>query len=324
MARPPKQGIDYFPVDVDLDQDDKVILVLAKYGYIAYAILVKLLADIYKKGYYILWTSRQQYLFSRRVNVDIMTVKTIVIEYINDGFFDKNLWEKFNILTSHGIQTRYFQAVDRRKGVQIYKDYLLVDIPEKPNFTIMPVIADNNEVIADIEPAITPQKKRKESIYGGGGIRARAREGDPTPEELESPGQIRRSSSGDPFSLVITAYSNNIHPITGEIEAQKLQDLFDHYGAKWLNAAIEEAVELNGRSLRYIETVLRTWETKGFRARKTREGGKAHGESRRNSAGANKQESSYGEFIEQQLEASRAVDPELEREFASELQGAGH
>ena len=323
MARPPKQGIDYFPVDVDLDQDNKVILVLAKYGYIAYAILVRLLADIYKQGYFILWTSRQQYLFSRRVNVDIMTVKTIVIEYINEGFFDKNLWEKFNILTSHGIQTRYFQAVDRRRGVQIYKDFLLVDLPEKPNFTIMPVIADNNEVIADKEPAIIPQKKRKENIYGGGGIRARAREGDPEQEEPKAPGLVQRSS-GDPFSAVITAYSNNIHPITGEIEGQKLQDLFDHYGAKWLNAAIEEAVELNGRSLRYIETILRTWETKGFRAKKTREGGTTHGEGRRNPAGANKQESSYGEYIEQQLEASRAVDPALEREFASELQSTGH
>ena len=32
MARPTKQGIDYFPLDVDFDLDDKFQLVMAKHG----------------------------------------------------------------------------------------------------------------------------------------------------------------------------------------------------------------------------------------------------------------------------------------------------
>ena len=35
MARPRKQGIDYFPFDVDFFEDDKVALIEAEFGYCA-------------------------------------------------------------------------------------------------------------------------------------------------------------------------------------------------------------------------------------------------------------------------------------------------
>lgn len=32
MARPTKTGLEYFPLDVDMDQDDKLFFIEAKYG----------------------------------------------------------------------------------------------------------------------------------------------------------------------------------------------------------------------------------------------------------------------------------------------------
>ena len=40
MARPQKAGIDYFPMDVDMDQDDKILLIEAEHGVEGFGILV--------------------------------------------------------------------------------------------------------------------------------------------------------------------------------------------------------------------------------------------------------------------------------------------
>ncbi len=54
MARPFKQGIDYFPFDVELLSDRKLRRPKNKYGYLASVIYLALLCLIYKdKGYYL-------------------------------------------------------------------------------------------------------------------------------------------------------------------------------------------------------------------------------------------------------------------------------
>lgn len=80
--------------------------------------------------------------------------------------------------------------------------------------------------------------------------------GDALPEE--------ETNAGADIAEVFTAYGNNIHPVTGEIEADKLNDLLTRYGKVWLIAAIERAVSRNKRSLSYIEGILRNWGTEGF------------------------------------------------------------
>ncbi|MFC2341509.1 MAG: DnaD domain-containing protein [Selenomonas artemidis] len=67
-------------------------------------------------------------------------------------------------------------------------------------------------------------------------------------------------------------FSDNIHPVTGAIEADKLADLYDTYGAKWVIAAITEAVECGGRNLRYISAILERWQRDGFKAQRKTKG----------------------------------------------------
>ena len=51
MARPQKKGLDYFPLDVDIDQDDKIALIEAKHGAIGFAVIIKLLMKRIVKKY---------------------------------------------------------------------------------------------------------------------------------------------------------------------------------------------------------------------------------------------------------------------------------
>lgn len=103
MARPQKEGLDYFPLDVDIDQDDKIALIEARYGIVGFGVVIKLFMKVYKRGYFYEWTEKEQLLFSRRVNVDIKLINEIIKDCLRWGIFDKNMHEEHRVLTSRGI-----------------------------------------------------------------------------------------------------------------------------------------------------------------------------------------------------------------------------
>ena len=51
MARPLQTGLNYFPLDVTFDQDDKIALIESDYGIEGFTVIVKLLMKIYSEGY---------------------------------------------------------------------------------------------------------------------------------------------------------------------------------------------------------------------------------------------------------------------------------
>lgn len=165
MARPQKEGLDYFPLDVDIDQDDKVAIIEARHGMLGFGLIIKLLMKIYDNGYFYEWTEREQILFSRRVNVDINEVNVIINDSLKWGLFSKTLFDNYNILTSRGVQTRYLEAVKRRKDVTLISEYLLIadnELKKHKNIVIVSI----NKVNANINSknaCINPQSKVEES-----------------------------------------------------------------------------------------------------------------------------------------------------------------
>jgi len=165
MARPQKEGLDYFPLDVDMDQDDKLFFIEAKHGLIGFAIVVRLLMQIYKEGYYKHYDdNKDAFLFAKRLSVDVNVIKNVVNDCINEGFFNKDLYEKYGILTSRGIQKRYLEACTRRKKVSIIKEYCLIDTENYKNIVfeyINPINVDIDPDKCNITSAETPQSKVK-------------------------------------------------------------------------------------------------------------------------------------------------------------------
>jgi len=128
MARPTKQGLDYFPMDVTTD--DKFELIEAKHGITGFGIVVKLFQKIYKEGCYLEWSEEKLLIFKKNINVDINTINEVINDCLCYEIFDKNIHKKYSILTSSGIQKRFFAACDRRKNVELNKKYIIVDINE--------------------------------------------------------------------------------------------------------------------------------------------------------------------------------------------------
>lgn len=95
---------------------------------------------------------------------------------------------------------------------------------------------------------------------------AREREAQ-TEETVETDGPAP-AADDDAFSEALGLFSSNIHPITGAIERQALHALYQDYGKDWTLAAIAEAAEHHGQSVRYLDAILARWRREGFRTTK--------------------------------------------------------
>lgn len=161
-----KSGIDYFPLDVTLNA--KFELIEAEFGLTGFGVVVHLLQEIYgKAGYYIEWTEEVALLFARKVGLGGSVVSEIIEASIRRGMFDKEKYDKYHVLTSKGIQERYFEAVSRRKTLEVDYNILLVDVAQiLPNVDIQ---AKNVNILsknADIERQSKVEESREEKSKG--------------------------------------------------------------------------------------------------------------------------------------------------------------
>ena len=167
-----KSGIDYFPLDVALDE--KFELIEAEFGLTGFGVVVKLLQKIYGgQGYYVEWTNEVALLFAKRVGLGGGVVSEIVEASVKRGIFDKTLYDKYHILTSKGIQKRYFEAVGRRKSVEVEGAYLLVNAAD---FSKNASITVKNVDIFPKNADISQQSKVEESRVEESRVEKNARE----------------------------------------------------------------------------------------------------------------------------------------------------
>ena len=128
-------GLDFFYLSVDFFDNDKVLLVEQEYDSRATLLAIKLLSKIYHKGFYYKWGKDECLLFTRKLPADYTAefVQSVVDALVERGFFHKEYYEKQGVLTSESIQLHYFEAVQRRKQVEVEPDYLLVDVKKYKN-----------------------------------------------------------------------------------------------------------------------------------------------------------------------------------------------
>ena len=130
MARPRKQGLEYFPLDVDFFDDEKIIAISGKYGVTGEIVTLRLLTAIYRSGYFIEWTELLGYKLIRFIDgLTQELLNDIILHLVKCDFFDRQLFEQHNILTSRGIQHRYFHSVSKRT-LDDDLPYLLVNTTE--------------------------------------------------------------------------------------------------------------------------------------------------------------------------------------------------
>lgn len=163
MARPLKQGVDYFPLDVHIDNKLKFIKI--KYGVEGYGMIICLLQHIYSLSYWCSCTDDDVLLLSDELKVDYDKLKNVIAEAVKRDFFNKELYEKHSILTSRGIQKRYQEIVKRRKEVEVIEEYLVIDNIFGVNVNINGVNANTMQTQCkhDVSKSTQSKVNRKET-----------------------------------------------------------------------------------------------------------------------------------------------------------------
>ncbi len=133
MGRLEKSGLDFFPLQTDFFQDTKIRLLTARFGVEGQLIIIRLFCEIYRyQGYYLKWDEDTALLLAAELGNTFTReiLSSVLNESFKRGLFDKNIFDHFGVLTSKGIQERYYKICRdaKRKHYKIDPDYCLIDI----------------------------------------------------------------------------------------------------------------------------------------------------------------------------------------------------
>lgn len=258
MSRPQKAGVEYFPLDVE--NDDKLDLIEAEFGLTGFAVIVKLYQRIYKLGYFCEWNDEVALLFGKRLGTGGKAVSEIVSAAIRRSLFDEEIYRKYGVLTSRGIQKRYFEIVARRKNVEVEQRYLLVSrdlVPVNVNIMYAETQVNVNTMQTETpENAYrSTQSKVKES---------KVKESKVLLHERPIAAAAVETDQRPDFNTVEAYASGNLRYLSpGNME--ELASFAEDFPADMLRYAVDLAVGAGKPTWNYVRGILRSWQSKGFK-----------------------------------------------------------
>ena len=246
MARPTAKGVEYFPLNVNFINDLKVRKLLLSCGAEAIAVLIYLLSTIYKdEGYYVEIHEDEIDLIALDVNVTPEFVLEVINKACEVRFFDVNLYNNFNILTSKGIQERYLKITERRKNSVVITQFNLINVYNNSiNVNNNSINVDNNpvNVYKSTQSKVKERKEKKSKV--------KSLSNDSVKNVYLTETKKRDCMNKKIYEL----YLNGIGQISPTIK-ERLDDLVELYGMEHVIVAINTTIESGGSSIKYVETV---------------------------------------------------------------------
>ncbi|MFX4127607.1 Lin1244/Lin1753 domain-containing protein [Enterococcus faecalis] len=255
MARPAKEGLDYFPLDVGIFEDEKIEAIAGEFGIKGELAVIKLLCAIYKKGYFILWDDLSQATLLKRLpGVSKEMLNQIVNRLVLWGFFDKELFDSVKVLTSENIQATFFEATKRRKT-------------PKPTKYIVNV--NSNSQSETVNADINTQSKVKERKVNKSKVNKKETESSINPSSPETSVEIaffEEPLGEEKLTELIRYYSQNVSPATPVNITDLQYDLADFDGdLELLKEAVNICARNNERRYSYFAGILKNWRANGVK-----------------------------------------------------------
>ena len=246
MARPTAKGVEYFPLNVNFINDLKIRKLLLSCGAEAIAVLIYLLSTIYKdEGYYVEIHEDEIDLIALDVNVTPEFVLKVINKACEVRFFDVNLYENFNILTSKGIQERYLKITERRKNSVVITQFNLINVYNNS------INVNNNSINVDNNPVnvykSTQSKVKKRKVQ-------KSTEKSLSNDSVKNVYLTETEKRDYTNKKIYELYLNGVGQISPTIK-ERLDDLVELYGMEHVIVAINTTIESGGSSIKYVETV---------------------------------------------------------------------
>jgi hypothetical protein len=173
LAGRPKQGIDYAGWSVDIfDGDKKIDKLLDAKGWKGFGIYFFLCQRAYKtNGYYYEWGYDDCATTARKMGggINSGTVKETVDYCLQVDLFDRRLFDEWGVLTSRGIQRRFWAVLSERRSKTVYQEYWLLKSEECKGLVKVSLKSDVQPTNSNVQSAnddMSPIKKSKvNNIY---------------------------------------------------------------------------------------------------------------------------------------------------------------
>ena len=257
MARPIKKGLDYFPLDVDFLKDIKVRKIMRANGNGSISILIDLLGNIYRdEGYYIQWDDDLRFLIADDVDASEVYTDEVVTKAVQVGLFNADMFERYKILTSRGIQKRYQQASARKSDNAIKNEYSLLHAETGLLHAKTPlsgINVRNNPPSSEFMTVKSAQSKVKESKV--------------------NKTKVNDSNYDDDDIHNLSSAINHWQEIYGGLNAIQMEDL-QSYRLEFQDELVNEAIDRTARvvtanqrggAFTYMAKILKSWQQAGVK-----------------------------------------------------------
>lgn len=160
MGRPKKNGLDYFPLDVDIFRDIRVRRLKRKCGDNATLVYIALLTLIYNEGYYLHVDDDTAFAISEDVGFNEDEINAIIACSVELGLFSQKMYADHRILTSAAIQNRYLFIKDN--DIERIDRYRLISAPKK---SVSANVSERKKHNA--EGVLDNENGTKKRVFGG-------------------------------------------------------------------------------------------------------------------------------------------------------------
>lgn len=245
MARPVKEGLSYFPFDVDFFSDKKIKILKSRYGADGITLYMYLLCEIYNTGYYLETDDDYLYIISDDLNMSYEKIRQIMNFLLERSLFDNTLFKSDKVLTSVGIQSRFQEAIKTRalkRSVEITKFWLLDE-----NKTESYIKVNLNANKSEINHNKSKNNSNKSEIND-------------TKKSKENKTKVNEIKVNNNILFV---YENCGFGTINNFTKEQLEIMVNDFSFEWTKEALEIATTNGARNLKYVQRILENWRDKG-------------------------------------------------------------
>lgn len=251
MARPIKEGLSYFPMDVGFFEDSKIKILRARYGPDGVMVYLYYICRIYgDKGYYLKINEDFDYTASLDLGMNVQKIAQIRRFLLERKLLDSGLFRSDTILTARSIQSR-FQSAKKfgKRTVTVEARYWLLDENETDTFIQMRR-QDGNSGNKSDKPNHKPDKSGKNPLK------------ESKEKELEDDEQPGNSTFRfSPEAEELFGFFEEIYYKLNEVQKTRINGYIRSYGLDNVYKALEETGRRNVKDpIAYMQKVLRTLE----------------------------------------------------------------
>lgn len=246
MARPQKEGLEYFSLDVNFFSDRKIKILKGRFGADGITYYLYLLCEIYRgHGYYLDMDDDFDYITSSELGMSPEKIGQMRKFLLERSLFDNKLFQSDTILTSTGIQRRFQMAVKSRAT----KNPIVVNA----KFWLL----SNEETQSFIKVQLFLNNSKKNGSYS-------------VKNPCDSENYDTKKSKENNVVVVVRAheeisrcFEQNIGSVTAAVE-KEIDSYLQKIPADLIQAAIEYSALSGAKSWKYVKVVLDSCIEKGI------------------------------------------------------------